>query len=222
MKIVMKTSSLQEVLSDIFGNSMLEGFYEDLSYDLKNYLDNEVPNGLHSSAIKFATYADDEFTYKDYIEEMLVEFYNRYYNWNAVAYYDSNKTQEEKSFMIRFLNALNITYPVYAKLIKLYKDDEANLMAKLERSYTDLAGNTGSSTNRFNDTPQDGGAFADDNHTTNINEINSSTSSNLRHNETYTNAEMIDRLNKINDGLRNLYLEWENKVARILWLKGVC
>ena len=222
MKIVMKTSSLQEVFSAIFSHLMLEGFYEDLSYDLKNYLDNEVPNGLQSSAIKFATYADDTFTYKDYIEEMLIEFYNRYYDWNAIAYYDSNKTQEEKSFMIRFLNALNITYPVYAKLIKLYKDDEANLMAKLERSYTDLAGNSGSSTNRFNDTPQDGGAFADDSHTTNINQINSSTSSNLRHNETYTNAEMIDRLNKINDNLRNLYLEWENKVARMLWLKGVC
>ena len=222
MKIVMKTSSLQEVFGDIFNKLMLEGFYEDLAYDLKNYLDNEVPNGLQSGAIKFATYADDIFTYKDYIEEMLVEFYNRYYDWNAIAYYDSNKTQEEKSFMIRFLNALNITYPVYAKLIKLYKDDESNLMAKLERSYTDLAGNSGSSTNRFNDTPQDGGDFSDDNHTTNINQIDSTTSSNLRHNESYTNAEMIDRLNKINDNLRNLYLEWENKVARILWLKGVC
>ena len=123
-------------------------------------------------------------------------------------------------FFFRFLNALNITYPIYSKLIKIYADEENHLMNSLNRDYTDDADSSGSSTNRFNDTPQNGGAYEDDTHTTNISQVTSSTDSGLEHKEEYNNEYVIDRLNKINDNLRNLYMEWENKIARMLWLRG--
>ena len=101
---------------------------------------------------------------------------------------------------------------------KNFEDNKAKLMDLLARNYQDLGGTSGSSSSRFNDTPQDGGAYADDNHTTNITEVSSSTSSNLRHQETYSNEDVILRLKKVQDNLSNLYIQWENEIARILWV----
>ena len=216
--LMKKCYNLQETLTALFESYVYEPYIDSLSIKLKNYLDDAVPDGLYPQMIKFASYADESFTYDDYIAEMLDGFYNRFATYYAISTYDdSEKVEEVKKFYWRFLNVLNATYPRFKKIIKNYKDYEDHLMDQLERSYTDLAGNSGSSTNRFNDTPQNGGDYSDDNHTTNINQIDSSASSNLRHNEKYTNEYIIERLNKIRDELQNLFTIWENEVAKILW-----
>lgn len=224
MKMLMKKSyNLKEALHPYLQN-YLEPYHQAFSFYFKTALNDLAPAGWQGlkTQIKFATWDEDNqtFVYDDYIADMLDEFYNRFYKYIAFSIYSDDELQEaQDEFLIRFLNVLNATYSKYKTIIKYFKNNESKLMDALDRSYTDLAGNTGASTNRFNDTPQNGGNYSDDNHTTNINQIESSASSNLRHNETYNNEYMIDRLNKIRDDLSNIFIRWENEVGRILWLE---
>lgn len=227
MKIVTTSYDLREVFSKIFNREHYLNtdipYYFSLQYFIKDFLDTESTDGLLVEQIKFADYDENtnKFTYKDYIADMLDEFYNRYAYYEALIcnQYDTI-LWEARMFFFRFINALNITYPIYSKLIKIYADEENHLMNSLNRDYTDDADSSGSSTNRFNDTPQNGGDYKNDTHTTNISQVSSSTESGLEHKEEYNNEYVIDRLNKINDNLRNLYMEWENKIAKMLWLRG--
>ena len=186
---------------------------------------NELTTGVYGLApelIKFADWDSENNTYiyKDYVEEMLNDFYPRFYKYYAVEVEDETTqafSDAATEFFYKFWNVLNVTYPKYAPIIKSFKDNEAKLMASLNRDYTDDADSSGTVTSRFNDTPQDGGLFEDDAHTTNVNETSSSSDSGLEHKEEFNNEYMIDRINKIRDNLSNLFTEWENKVATILW-----
>lgn len=173
---------------------------------------------LKASLIKFADLEEDTYVLKDYVSEMLGDFYVRYHDYFAVSIDDRELTRDDViDFLCKFFNVLNVTYPKYSLIIKALKDNEAKLMHSLNRDYTDGGESSGTVTSRYNDTPQDGGAFDDDNHTTNINESASSSESSLEHKEEYNNEYMIDRINKIRDNLSNIFTEWENKVATILW-----
>lgn len=185
---------------------------------------NDLKSGdynLKEDLIKFADFDGDhdEFFCKDYVDEMLNDFYPRFYNYFAVSKCgdESLSVDDVLEFWTRFFNVLNVTYPKYSVIIKAYRTNEAKLMDSLNRDYTDDADSSGTVTSRYNDTPQDGGLFEDDTHTTNVNETSSSSDSGLEHKETYNNEYMIDRINKIRDNLSNLFTEWENKVATILW-----
>lgn len=221
MKMLMKKSyNLKEAFHELFGITMYKGYVVSLSSKFNDFLDQEVADGLLPEMIKFATYDDEHFTYDDYIADMLDEFYNRYWNYTAFSIYNDDELKDASdNFMIRFLNALNATYPKYRLIVKYYKDNQDNLMKGLTRQYRDDSGTSGSSTNRFNDTPQNGGNYSDDNHTTNINQIESESTSGLSHNEEYSNEYILDRINKISNDLINVFLKWENEVSRILWLE---
>ena len=221
MKMLMKKSyNLKEAFQELFGNLMYNPYIVSLADKFNDYLDAAVPDGLLPEMIKFAAYDDDHFTYDDYIEEMLNEFYNRFYKYTAFSIYSDDELNDAKDdFAIRFLNALNVTYPKYRLIVKYYKDNQDNLMKGLTRQYRDDSGTSGSSTNRFNDTPQNGGDYSDDNHTTNINQIESESTSGLSHTEEYSNEYILDRINKISDDLKNVFLKWENEVGRILWME---
>ena len=65
-----------------------------------------------------------------------------------------------------------------------------------------------SSVARFNDTPQNSGDFSDDNHTSNITKTESS--SNV--------GTMMQRLNEIEDNIKQLYIDWSNEFRKfIIW-----
>lgn len=222
MKILMKKYySFKEVMENYCSDTI--NVFKSSFASLLNtaILDKAILNILNPSLLKFGEYttSPDAFTYYDYVAEMLDEFFNRYYGYNTISIYNDDELNDERDkFIARFFNVLNVTYPIYSKLIKLYKDNENKLLGLLERNYTDEGGTTGNSLNRFNDTPQEGGDFKDENHTTNVNQIDSSTTSGLEHKEEYSNDYLINRLNDVNDKLRNLFLEWENKIAQSIWL----
>lgn len=117
----------------------------------------------------------------------------RYYNW-AIGYYDEviNEEQAErvvnKHFFYKWWMIMKSTFSKYAPLIKLYKDQEANLMASIKQ--------TGIS--RYNDTPQDGGDWSNDMHTSNISTSETTT-------EGGTTAV---RLAEIRAMWENLYSDW--------------
>ena len=65
-----------------------------------------------------------------------------------------------------------------------------------------------SSTSRFNDTPQNSGDFSDDQHTSTITKTENS--SNV--------GTMMQRLNEIEDNIKQLYLDWSNEFRKfIIW-----
>ncbi len=65
-----------------------------------------------------------------------------------------------------------------------------------------------SSIARFNDTPQNSGDFSDDNHTSNITKTENS--SNV--------GTMMQRLNEIEDNIKQLYIDWSNEFRKfIIW-----
>ena len=65
-----------------------------------------------------------------------------------------------------------------------------------------------SSTSRFNDTPQNSGDFSDDAHTSTITKTENS--SNV--------GTMMQRLNEIEDNIKQLYIDWSNEFRKfIIW-----
>ena len=65
-----------------------------------------------------------------------------------------------------------------------------------------------SSVARFNDTPQNSGDCSDDNHTSNI--TTTTSSSNV--------GTMMQRLNEIEDNIKQLYIDWSNEFRKfIIW-----
>ena len=65
-----------------------------------------------------------------------------------------------------------------------------------------------SSTNRFNDTPQNSGTFEDATHNTTVTTIENSTDG----------STLLSRLNEIEDNLKRLYENWSNEFRKfIIW-----
>ena len=86
------------------------------------------------------------------------------------------------------------------------------LIANQESNKNNLLGQIKASTiSRFNDTPQNGGNFSDDNHTTTITTGESSTDG----------GTLLSRLNEIEDNLKRLYEDWSNEFRRFIIWSGV-
>lgn len=117
----------------------------------------------------------------------------RYYNW-AIGYYDETKNVEQaetivnKHFIYKWWMIMKATFGKYAPLINMYRDKETALLANIKQ--------TGIS--RYNDTPQDGGDWSDDQHTTNISTTETSTEG----------ASTAVRLAEVRAMWENLYSEW--------------
>lgn len=86
----------------------------------------------------------------------------------------------------------------YSILIKNLEDNKTKLLNQIKSN----------SIQRFNDTPQNGGDFSDDNHTTNTTS-----------NEAYTDGgTVLSRLNEIENNLKRLYEQWSDEFRKfIIW-----
>lgn len=122
--------------------------------------------------------------------------------------YGKEDTEEEKErvyhrFFDKFMNLLIASFYKYAPMIKLYKDKEASLLDRVKSESKTIS--------RFNDTPQEGGDFADENHTT-----NATTARNLTESDYET---PMARLAEIREKFENLYNAWASDFD-ILFAKG--
>lgn len=155
--------------------------------DIVSYIfDTWFPDGV-------GTYDDIymEVANRDIANEMLNKYVvPRYYNW-AIGWADSEEIEDyqiDKAFVYKLWMILKGTYNKYAPLIRVYKEQEANLMASIKSQ----------GVSRYNDTPQDGGEWADDQHTSNISTSETTT-------EGGTTAV---RLAEIRAMWENLYSDW--------------
>lgn len=86
----------------------------------------------------------------------------------------------------------------YSLLIQNLSNNKAKLLDDVKSS----------SVARFNDTPQNSGDFSDDQHTSTVNKTENS--SNV--------GTMMQRLNEIEDNIKQLYIDWSNEFRKfIIW-----
>ena len=126
----------------------------------------------------------------------------RFYQ-EAIIYTDSDETE---NFLEKFcrtkagqiMSWWQSSTEKYSLLIQNFENNKAKLLDDVKSS----------SIARFNDTPQNSGDFSDDNHTSNITKTESS--SNV--------GTMMQRLNEIEDNIKQLYLDWSDEFRKfIIW-----
>ena len=128
---------------------------------------------------------------------LLVQYIIPKYWESYLLPYGREDTEEEKAevykkFFDRFAQLCIATFHTYAPIIKAFKEKEGQLLAQVQ-STSDLV-------NRFNDTPQEGGDYADENHTTTATTANTITRSDYE--------TPINRLREIREKYENLYNAW--------------
>ena len=142
---------------------------------------------------------------KPYIEEVLNQVFARFRK--HYLYWTKKDELEEEDFYeitLKLANILMNTYPKYSQLYKYYKDKENQLMDMIS---SETSGDVG-----YNDTPQNGGDFSDENHRTNYTETRQT-------NRTEGNTP-IERLKEIKDKLSSILFEWSEEFDRIFLEEG--
>ena len=105
---------------------------------------------------------------------------------------ESPTTSDMNEVCRRIDNIINMTYERYYPMLKAYRDNQSDPIPQLESS--------SSGSTRFNDTPQDGGDFADDGHTTNITQSESSSK--------VDSGSLVDRLDGLYKNWRDVMRDW--------------
>lgn len=139
------------------------------------------------------------------IEDLMNIVYNRHYkdylfektsNWNDIV----NLTETDYCYAIgKLLNVIDLTLPRYIPILMANKVASNDVLKPMESSTT--------GTNRFNDTPQDGGDYSDDNHSTNVSKSSSTT--------TADSGSLAQRLDEIFKNYRSIILEWSNEFNQL-------
>ena len=112
-----------------------------------------------------------------------------------------------RRFLGKFVAVIENTWQKYVAILKSYKASENDLLGKLQRI------SNGSDTRRDNDTPQDGGDFDDDPHTSFISNGTTDVT------ESYDDTSLIERLDKIQRLYQKTLLSWLNEF-RGLFVEG--
>lgn len=140
---------------------------------------------------------------------------NQVYNRNAfnylyekqIGYFDTAPTLDTDDFkkaMLNVVNILNLTLPKYIPLlIQFEKASENPITANVSEVQAK---------NRFNDTPQNGGDYNNDNHATTVTE-----SSNTQKLEIGT---LMERLAETYKNFRSIILDWSNEFNKCFLLES--
>ena len=133
--------------------------------------------------------------FRDYI-------WPRFYQ-EAIIYVDSD---ESESFLEKFCRTkIGQIMAWWMSSSEKYSMLIQNLTANKTKLLDDVKS---SSVARFNDTPQNSGDFSDDQHTSNT--TTTTSSSNV--------GTMMQRLNEIEDNIKQLYIDWSNEFRKfIIW-----
>ena len=124
----------------------------------------------------------------------------RFYQ-EAIIYTDSD---EDEDFVEKFCRTKvgqifawwQSSIEKYVLLIKNLENNKSKLLDDVKSS----------SVARFNDTPQNSGDFSDDQHTSNITTTTSSSNA----------GTMMQRLNEIEDNIKQLYIDWSNEFRKFI------
>ena len=126
----------------------------------------------------------------------------RFYQ-EAIIYTDSDETE---GFVEKFCRTkVGQIFAWFKASTEKYGLLIQNLIANKNKLLDDVKS---ASISRFNDTPQNSGDFSDDNHTSTVTKTENS--SNV--------GTMMQRLNEIEDNIKQLYIDWSNEFRKfIIW-----
>lgn len=180
-----------ETLNQYSGPFAMEVAKEKMSAFMSKAIQNRGWNG---PTIPSSTYMD--ICWQQYI-------YPKFFNLNicmtdddTIGDNDADKVFSNKvGEIVAWMRASDDKFTI---LIKNQVENKNKLLQQIKSS----------STNRFNDTPQNSGAFGDSTHNTTVTTIENSTDG----------STLLSRLNEIEDNLKRLYENWSNEFRKfIIW-----
>lgn len=179
--------------------------------------DNTIaPNSSHDIDIStiMTTYGlviEETSTEKmDIFKQLMRMVYARFYHSEvcrkplAYPYYpdaQAPSSEERKEVFRLFVNLFNLTAPRYIPLLKQFNLNASDPIGKIKSTST---GKT-----RFNDTPQDGGEFDDDEHTSHITQTEATT-------ETDTGS-IVERLDALYKNWREILRDWSSQFKGLFY-----
>lgn len=149
----------------------------------------------------------------DIFKQLMRIVYARFYNSEVCRkileypyYIDAEEPSDEerKEVFRSFVNLFNLTSPRFIPLLNQYKANESNPIAKIT--------STSRGKTRFNDTPQNGGDFYDDPHSSNITQTEATT-------ETDTGS-IVERLDALYKNWREILRDWSSQFKSLFYGEG--
>ena len=134
----------------------------------------------------------DNANYGKVIDLVVKRFIDHYCFYTTGSEFSVDK---QKNFIAKMITILEMTSPRYLKLLEVYASADAELLSPVEITSEGLT--------RFNDTPQDEGDFANDEHTTNLTQDSRTTTNDL--------DTKMGRIREIESNYNNLLLNWSNE-----------
>ena len=165
--------------------------YQVNSEDLRTLLVSLIQAGFQTSVL------DNDFawTNENYPKVLDLVIRRHITDYCVVSDSESYPATPAKNFLAKLIYVLEMTTPRYTTLINSYEESKENLLNPVIIKTTGI--------NRFNDTPQDEGDFANDSHTTNLTEIE---------NKTENDADTaMGRIREIEENYKNLLLIWSRE-----------
>lgn len=142
--------------------------------------------------------------FEDVIQSLLLSHINDCVDWADWVPFFGEEPQEEPSEKVieDFIRKLSSIYfktkDRYETLLGLYSSEKSKLMDKVESI----------SISRFNDSPQNGGDWSDDEHTSNI----------TRNESSVDLTPVMDRLKTVQDNYLNLVKDWADKFKGLFFI----
>lgn len=134
----------------------------------------------------------------------------RYYDDYAIMVSEDDDTIPSLTWEIispffnKLINTITRTKDYYLTLLNIYNNQKNNLLNQVKSISTN--------TTRFNDTPQNGGEFENDNHTSEFTKVNNSIESDVN--------TMMYRINEIQKLYRNVMKDWVDEFEKLFIERG--
>lgn len=165
--------------------------YQVNSEDLRTLLVSLIQAGFQTSVLN----NEYEWTNDNYPEVLNLVIRRHITDYCVVSDSESYPGTSAKNFLAKLIYVLEMTTPRYTTLLNSYEESRENLLNPVIIKTTGI--------NRFNDTPQNEGDFANDSHTTNLTEIE---------NKTENDADTaMGRIREIEENYKNLLLIWSRE-----------
>lgn len=144
------------------------------------------------------------------INELWQSIIARYYDDFAIMISEYDDTipiltwENISPFFNKLINTIERTKDYYLTLLNIYNNQKNNLLNQVKSISTN--------TTRFNDTPQNGGEFEDDRHTSEFTKVNNSIESDVN--------TMMYRINEIQKLYRNVMKDWIDEFEKLFIERG--
>lgn len=144
------------------------------------------------------------------INELWQSIIARYYDDYAIMIGEDDDTIPSLTWEIispffnKLINTITRTKDYYLTLLNIYNNQKNNLLNQVKSISTN--------TTRYNDTPQNGGEFENDNHTSEFTKVNNSIESDVN--------TLMYRINEIQRLYRNVMKDWVDEFEKLFIERG--